>query len=71
MAEYGSVLSAAANGAAIDVRALTDYCCRQQERALADAKQILDDVLWYLSANNGTPGDGASSKPRPYSAAGK
>ena len=70
-AEYRQVLSAAANSAAIDVRALTDYCCRQQERALADAKQILDDVLWYLSANNGTPGDGASSKPRPYSAAGK
>ena len=37
---------------------ITDYCCEMQEQAFADAGQLLNDVLWYMSKNSNTMKNG-------------
>ena len=59
-------------GASADGRRLvTDWSRREQRRALADAKRIFDELMWYVTANNRIEGDGsgATSQPtEPFSA---
>lgn len=33
---------------------ITDYCCQMQEQAFADAKALLNDVMWYMAKNSNT-----------------
>ncbi len=33
---------------------ITDYCCSMQEQAFADAKELLNDVLWTQAENSNT-----------------
>ena len=40
------------------VRLITDYCCAAQNKAFADAGQLLNDVRWYHSKNSNTMKNG-------------
>ena len=33
---------------------ITEYCCSMQEQAFADAKELLNDVLWTQAENSNT-----------------
>ena len=47
------------------VRLLSDDGCRVQRQALADAKEMLDNLLWYVTANNRIEGDGSGATSKP------
>jgi len=47
--------AAASNASAQDIAAyVTDYCNMMQQQAFNDAKQLLNDVMWYQSKNSNT-----------------
>jgi len=63
---YPDVLAAAA--AKGDVAALTDFVKREQSRALADARRIFDELMWYVMENNRIEGDGSGATSQPKAA---
>ena len=69
LAEYPEVLARAAADYGTDPKAaaatLSGYGCRVQREALSDAKRLLDQLLWYVTANNQIEGDGSGAKSRP------
>lgn len=68
VAAWPDELAAAAKLGADGAEKLTEACCARQSAALGDAKRMLDGLLWFMAANNGTPGDGGpGAHPRaPY-----
>lgn len=48
-----------------DPSELTAWTVAQEGRALADAKAITDELLWYITANNRIEGDGSGATSEP------
>lgn len=51
-----------------DAAAVTGFAKREQARALADARRIFDELMWYVAANNRIEGDGSGATTNPKSA---
>lgn len=69
MVEYPKMLARAAAGYGTEPKAavalLTDDACRVQRESLSDAKCLLDQLLWYITANNQIEGDGSGARSTP------
>ena len=48
-----------------DASVVTDFACREQSRAFADAKRIFDELMWYVMENNRIEGDGSGATTLP------
>ena len=46
-------------------RLVTEWSMREQRRALADARRIFDELIWYVTANNRIEGDGSGATSQP------
>ena len=51
-----------------DAQKLSDYTFDEEERSLAAAKRVYDELLWYAAANNRIRGDGSRATDEPKEA---